>query len=66
MRLPLAKPQFGVNFTIFVLFFGVSLLNAFGSHHWRDAALWLIGAALFLAADMHAAKRQRPTPKQPL
>jgi hypothetical protein len=41
----------GVNFTVFVLFFGVATLEAFESHNWIKAAFWLTIGAAFLAAD---------------
>ena len=41
----------GTNFTIFLLFFGLSLLEALRAHSWLMAALWASFAALFLVAD---------------
>ena len=35
----------GTNVTVFLLFFGLSLLEAFGSRNWVTAALWLAVAA---------------------
>ena len=40
-----------MNFTIFLLFFGVSVLEAFQSRNWIKAGLWLAIGIVFLAAD---------------
>jgi hypothetical protein len=40
------------NITVFLLFFGLSLLEAFGSRNWVTAALWLAVGILFLRADL--------------
>ena len=42
----------GTNITVFLLFFGLSLLEAFGSRNWVTAALWLAVGFLFLRADL--------------
>ncbi len=39
------------NLTIFLLFFGMSLLDAFRSQDWVRAALWLAIGLVFLFAD---------------
>jgi len=41
----------GVNFTVFLLFFGVATLEAFQSRNWIKAAFWLAIGAAFLVAD---------------
>ena len=41
--------SFGENMTVFVLFFGMSLLDALASRVWWRAALWLAIAILFAA-----------------
>ena len=41
----------GTNFTIFLLFFGLSLLEAIRAHSWLMAAFWASFGALFLVAD---------------
>ena len=41
----------GANFTVFLLFFGLSLLDALWSGHWIRAGLWLLFGLLFLRAD---------------
>ena len=45
------KIGFGSNVTIFILFFGISLLDAFRSRDWVRAALWLAIGLVFLRAD---------------
>ena len=42
------KPQ---NVTIFLLFFGVSTLEAFQTRNWIKAGFWLAIAIVFLLAD---------------
>ena len=42
----------GTNITVFLLFFGLSLLEALGSRNWITAALWLLVGILFLRADL--------------
>jgi hypothetical protein len=44
--------KLGANVTIFLLFFGISLLDAFRSHDWLKAVLWLALALVFLRADV--------------
>ena len=41
----------GTNFTVFILFFGLALLEAFAARNWFRAALWVSVGALFLWAD---------------
>jgi len=41
------------SFAIFLLFFGLSLLEAFYTHKWVKAAFWLaIGIVFLLAANL--------------
>jgi hypothetical protein len=46
----------GANFTIFLLFFGISLLDAVRSHDWLRALLWLVLGLVFLHADVLKAR----------
>ena len=46
------------NLTIFVLFFGVALLDAIKGGNWIRIAFWLIMAAAFLLADRRALARR--------
>jgi hypothetical protein len=39
------------NFTVFLLFFGVSLLESFQNQNWIKAFFWLAIGIVFLAAD---------------
>jgi hypothetical protein len=43
--------KLGPNVTIFLLFFGLSLLDAVRSHYWLRALLWLAPGLVFLRAD---------------
>lgn len=45
------KIKLGANFTVFLLFFGVALLQAFRTHNWLMAAFWMAAGVAFLAAD---------------
>jgi hypothetical protein len=38
-------------FTIFILFFGISLLEAFRTKNWVAAAFWVTLAVVFLLLD---------------
>ena len=41
------KPTVSENMTVFVLFFGMSILDAFASRVWWRAAFWLAIATVF-------------------
>ena len=43
--------RFGNGFAIFVIFFGVALLQAFTSGSWIRALFWLAIGAVFLILD---------------
>jgi len=43
--------RFGSGSTIFVLFFGVALLEAFQTDNWIKAGFWLAIGVAFLIAD---------------
>jgi hypothetical protein len=47
--------RLGSNFAVFLLFFGLSILEAFQTRNWLKAAFWLGIAAVFLYID-----RKRP------
>jgi hypothetical protein len=40
-----------VNMTIFILFFGISILDAFASRNWWRSAFWLLIALVFFVGD---------------
>jgi len=43
--------KLGVNFAVFLLFFGVAALEAFRKHNWPAAAFWAAIGLFFLIAD---------------
>ncbi|TSC71163.1 MAG: hypothetical protein G01um101449_91 [Parcubacteria group bacterium Gr01-1014_49] len=43
--------KLGANFVVFILFFGIALIEAFQKQNWLEAALFLALGALFLWAD---------------
>ncbi len=45
------KIKLGTNFAVFILFFGVALLEAFQTQNWLKSAFWLIVGVFFLVAD---------------
>jgi hypothetical protein len=56
------KLRAGVNITVFLLFFGMALLEAFQEHQWIKAGLWVLGGFLFLAADnLRSKDKEKPT-----
>ena len=48
----------GTNFAIFLLFFGVSALEAFQTQNWPKAIFWLAIGVVFLVAD-----NRKPLPR---
>lgn len=46
------KFNLGKGFTIFVLFFGVAVLEAFRTRDWMSAGFWVLIALLFLFVDL--------------
>lgn len=48
----------GTNATVFVLFFGIALIEATQAGHWLAVLFWLAIGSFFLAADrMHRYER---------
>jgi hypothetical protein len=45
------KIKLGTNFTVFILFFGVAMLEAFQTRNWVKAGFWLAIGLVFLLAD---------------
>jgi hypothetical protein len=45
------KIKLGINFTVFILFFGVALLEAFQTRNWLKSVFWLAIGVVFLLAD---------------
>ena len=52
------KIRLGTNFTVFLLFFGVAMLEAFQTRNWIKAGFWLAIGIVFLAADNFKRKRE--------
>jgi hypothetical protein len=50
----------GTNITVFLLFFGIALLDALGSGRWYMLIFWLVIGSIFLRADV--LHREPPTP----
>jgi len=50
-HISIMKIKLGSNFTIFLLFFGVALIEAFQTQNWLKAFFWLVIGAVFLLAD---------------
>jgi hypothetical protein len=46
--------------TVFLLFFGVSLVDAFANHDWPRAALWLAAGIGFWALERYGLRRGGP------
>lgn len=45
------KIRLGTNFAVFILFFGVAMLEAFQSNNWLKSIFWLVIGIVFLVAD---------------
>jgi len=43
--------RFSTNFTIFILFFGMGLLQAFQKQEWLTGLFWIAIGVVFLSAD---------------
>jgi hypothetical protein len=52
------KIKLGTNFTVFILFFGVALLEAFQTRNWLKAVFWFAIGVVFLLADNFKRKAQ--------
>jgi hypothetical protein len=57
------RMNLGINFTVFLLFFGLATLEAFRTRSWINAAFWLAIGAVFLVAD-NLRKRIDGSPKK--
>jgi hypothetical protein len=53
------KTSLSANMTVFIVFFGASLLDAFVTRSWWRAAFWLAIALVFFAADYLGRRRER-------
>jgi hypothetical protein len=43
--------KLGAGFTVFIIFFGLSMLDAFKTQNWWRVSFWLIIGVSFLVAD---------------
>ena len=41
----------GVNLAVFILFFGIALIEAFQKHNWVEALLFVLLGMIFILAD---------------
>jgi len=48
------------NFTIFLLFFGIALLDAIRGGHWLRVAFWVVVGVLFYVADRRQLANRAP------
>jgi len=54
------KMKASSNFAVFILFFGVAVLEAFQAHNWIKAGFWVaIGIAFLLADNLSTLKRRK-------
>ena len=51
------KFKLGANFAVFMLFFGVALIEALQKQNWLEAALFVLLGLLFLWADMKKSEK---------
>jgi hypothetical protein len=59
-RHTLRRINFGSNVAIFLLFFGLAMLEAFQDRNWIKASLWLAIGLVFLVADnLRGAREQK-------
>lgn len=47
----MGKIKLGTNFAVFILFFGVAVLEAFQTRNWIKCFFWLAIGIVFLLAD---------------
>jgi len=45
------KIRFSTNFTIFIVFFGLGLIEAFQKREWLTGLFWIAIGTLFVVAD---------------
>jgi hypothetical protein len=59
---PTSETPVRTNLTIFLLFFGIALLDAIRGGHWLRVAFWLLVGALFYVADRRQPASRAPKP----
>lgn len=47
----MVKINLGMNFTIFILFFGVAVIEAIQTKNWLKTGFWIALSLIFLFAD---------------
>ena len=50
-------PNIGGNFAVFIIFFGIALIEAVKKHNWLEAILFVGLGTLFLFADIRFKKK---------
>ena len=50
-NLDMVKINLGINFTIFILFFGVAVIEAIQTKNWLKVGFWAAISLVFLFAD---------------
>ncbi len=50
--------RFGAGFTLFILFFGLALLESFQTGYWLRAFFWIAIGITFVLADNLRAKKE--------
>ena len=58
------QPTAGENMTVFILFFGISMMEAFASRRWLSAAFWLVVALVFLGMSLAGRRSSRQDARQ--
>jgi hypothetical protein len=51
---------FGTNTAVFLIFFGLALLDALTSGNWLRSAFWIVVGLLFLRADALKPRKSPP------
>jgi hypothetical protein len=45
------KIKFGAGFAVFIIFFGLAVIDAFRTRDWLRVFFWLVTGTIFLLAD---------------
>lgn len=53
----MGKIKLGTNFAVFILFFGVAVVEAFQTRNWIKCIFWLAIGIVFLLADNQKNKK---------
>jgi hypothetical protein len=60
LEVTMRAPTPGGNTAVFLLFFGVSVIDAIWTHNWVRALLWFAFGAMFLLADIRQRGKENP------